>query len=76
MDVVRLMPLIGLALWMIPLFWPVPSQAPGPESAAAMSTSVALQYIFGVWGAVVGLAWRLGRATRRAGDPATSDGAD
>ncbi|MEM7519970.1 MAG: hypothetical protein AAF307_02935 [Pseudomonadota bacterium] len=76
MDVVRLLPLIGLALWMIPLFWPLPGPDMEAQTVDAMSTSLALQYIFGVWVGLVMLAWLLGRATTRTVDQAKSDGVD
>lgn len=41
-DLVRMVPLIGLFLWAVPLLW-------GHEGEAAVSTSTAMIYIFGVW---------------------------
>ena len=46
MDALRLLPVLGLALWMVPLIWPVPSAEP---EAQAIPMSVALRYVFGVW---------------------------
>ena len=46
MDAARLLPLLGVVLWLIPLLWP--QRDPAGE-AAAVSTSNAILYIFGVW---------------------------
>lgn len=69
MDAIRLLPLLGLGLWMVALLWPV------PESSAAgggpsVPTSAALTYIFGVWMGLVILGWFLWRKTTRFNDPA------
>lgn len=59
-DAIRLLPLLGLLLWMLPLIWPVPS---GEEGSDVISTSVALRYLFGVWIAMVLFGWLLWRRT-------------
>lgn len=46
MDAARLLPLLGVLLWLIPLLWP--QRDPAGE-VAAVSTSSAILYIFGVW---------------------------
>lgn len=55
MDALRVLPFLGLALWMVPLLWPL---GPGPEgpppgtgagTTPGMTTADALRYIFGVW---------------------------
>lgn len=46
MDAARLLPLLGVLLWLIPLLWP--QRDPAGE-VVAVSTSVAVLYIFGVW---------------------------
>ncbi len=76
MDAVRLLPFLGLMLWMVPLLWPVPEILPDatsetPEPAIAMS--VALRYLFGVWALLILATWALWRRTR---DVASGDGAD
>jgi len=43
-DAARLIPCIGVILWLLPLAWPVASQGEG-ESVGASG----LLYIFGVW---------------------------
>lgn len=57
MDAVRLLPLLGVALWMVPLMWPMPDDAGG---GGGIATSAALRYLFGVWLMLVimrGLLW-------------------
>ena len=58
MDALRILPVIGLMLWMLPLFWPV-----GDEAAEPIKGSSAIIYIFVVWclliGAALGLSLRL-----------------
>ncbi|MGH1465043.1 MAG: hypothetical protein ACRBBQ_06750 [Cognatishimia sp.] len=39
---IRVLPVVGLGLWLVPLFWPV-------EGESNVSTSNALIYLFGVW---------------------------
>ena len=67
MDAVRLLPFLGLMLWMVPLLWPVPD--PGllaieGDAAPAMPMSVALRYLFGVWALLILAGWALWRRTR------------
>ncbi|MFT6673850.1 MAG: hypothetical protein ACJAVM_000021 [Sulfitobacter sp.] len=75
MDAVRLLPLLGLCLWMVPLLWPVPMPDPvlaegaisatmSPAMPPTMPMSAALRYIFGIWFALVIAAWALWRHTR------------
>ncbi len=45
MDALRLIPFLGLMLWMLPLFWPLPE--PGATGAIPMSTAVT--YVFVIW---------------------------
>lgn len=45
MDAFRLVALLGVVLWLIPVTWPN-ATAPGVE---AMTMSHALFYVFGVW---------------------------
>ena len=49
MDAVRLLPLLGLVLWMIPLLWP----SAGDPSGATVPMSRALLYIFAVWAVLI-----------------------
>ncbi|MGC1495090.1 MAG: hypothetical protein WA790_04725 [Sulfitobacter sp.] len=57
-DAVLFLPLLGLALWMVPLMWP----AQGDTNPMPLST--ALQYIFGIWIFLVLSVWALWRRTR------------
>ena len=59
MDAVRLLPLLGLALWMLPLLWSLPQ-----ETGEPMPIGAALRYIFGVWILMVLAGWALWRRTR------------
>jgi len=56
-DAARLLPLLGLILWLIPLLWP-------REPGAAQETSFALLYIFGVWAGLILLSLVLSRRLR------------
>lgn len=69
MDAIRLLPILGLMLWMVPLFWPVAQ--PGVEAAPeAVPMSVALKYLFGVWVLLVLASWLLWRRTGKGrGEP-------
>lgn len=50
-DVARILPLLGIVLWLLPLLWP----GSGEDAA---TTAAAVQYIFGVWIFLIGLtAW-------------------
>ncbi|MEM9968289.1 MAG: hypothetical protein AAF755_09335 [Pseudomonadota bacterium] len=68
MDAIRLLPLLGLALWMVPLMWPLPQEAVSPARAdpSGLPTSAALRYVFAVWVGLALAAWLLWRRTRRA----------
>ena len=44
-DAVRLLPILGLILWMVPLLWPVADET----AAGGVKTSSALLYLFAVW---------------------------
>lgn len=64
MDAIRLLPVLGLLLWMVPLFWPMAQ--PGVDGAPeAVPMSVALKYLFGVWVCLVLAAWLLWRRTAK-----------
>jgi len=63
MDALRFLPFLGLALWMVPLLWPV-SDVAAQDGAAPMPLSTALRYIFGIWAMLVLAAWALWRRTR------------
>lgn len=71
MDAVRLLPFLGLGLWMVPLMWRLPGAA---SEAEATSIGDALIYIFGVWGMLVLVALLLWGKTREAVENTTDDG--
>ena len=60
LDAARLWPLLGLALWMVPLMWPRPESAADP-----MPMSAALSYLFGVWAVLILGSWLLWRRVGR-----------
>jgi ABC-type nickel/cobalt efflux system permease component RcnA len=62
MDAMRVLPVVGLCLWLVPMMWPV-GVAQGDSSA--VSTSAALRYIFCIWILLSVGAWLLWRRTRR-----------
>jgi hypothetical protein len=70
MDALRLLPVLGLCLCMVPLLWPLPNDQTSPQ--AGMPMSAALKYLFGVWCLLVLAAWALWRRTRETAlaDPA------
>lgn len=57
MDALRLLPVLGVLLWLLPLFWPADNtQADG---TAPVMMSVAVTYVFFVWVALIALAFSL-----------------
>ena len=79
MDAVRLLPLLVLAFWMVPLLWPVPEILPDatPETTEpAIAMSVALRYLFGVWALLILATWALWRRTRDVASGEAADHAD
>ena len=64
MDAARVMPILAIFLWCLPLVWPQTGED-------AVSSATALIYIFVVWGLVIVLAWGLSRALRHAMDDGT-----
>lgn len=59
MDAVRLVPVLGLGLWLLPLMW---SQPADPGGGVQLST--ALTYLFGVWIGLVAAVFLLWLRTR------------
>lgn len=69
MDAVRLLPLVGMILWMVPVLWPVADVGLTNEVAPAPRTvnmSQAITYVFCVWIILIlctaGLWARLGKS--------------
>lgn len=54
MDAARLLPVLGVVLWTIPLLW-----RQGPDHGIA--TSTAILYLFGAWLVLAGLALMISR---------------
>ncbi len=69
-DASRLLPLLGLALLLVPLLW-VGSGEPG-----GVANSAALRYVFAVWGILVACALLLLCLIRPADEPDGSAGSD
>ncbi|MGR3379295.1 hypothetical protein [Salipiger abyssi] len=70
-DAARVLPFIGMLLWLVPLLW-------AEEGAAAVRSSSAILYLFGVWallvlGAVV-LSSRLAAQGRYGAEPGGEGG--
>lgn len=55
MDAARMLPIVGILLWALPLLW-------GHGADQAVTTSGAMRYIFGIWVLLVVLA--LGLSSR------------
>lgn len=68
-DAARLLPLVGLVLWVIPLLW---------RSGTAESTSngSALLYVFGVWVLLIICAAAIIRALQVNDEPSEAESAD
>lgn len=72
MDAVRLLPVLGLCLWLVPVLWPRSAES----ADAAVSTSTALLYIFSIWLGLCLISWIFWLRTRRdvsvQSDPSTA----
>ena len=64
-DAARLLPLLGAALFAVPLLWPV---APDGDPARQMPTSAALFYIFAVWAGLIVVNAVFAWLSRRSGE--------
>ena len=45
LDALRLLPVLGVVLWMLPVLWPTGLD----ETTAPVSMSMAMLYVFSVW---------------------------
>lgn len=76
-DGLRLLPMLGLWLFMVPLLWPA-GPGPHPEGMTAVPMSTALIYIFSIWCGLTILCGLLSirhsRDERRDPDATTPDG--
>jgi len=73
MDAVRLLPFVGLALWMLPLLWSgaAPQGVPETAQGAPMRSSTALLFVFGVWCVLITVGFVLTRKTQGSGTTAS-----
>ncbi len=62
-DAARLVPILGLLLWLVPLLWPT-------EGDSRTSMSTAIIYLFGVWIALVILKFFIALPLRNASSEA------
>ena len=72
MDAVRLLPLLGFMLWLLPTLWTV-SDADGVEP---VKMSQAIKYVFGVWLVMIaccGIFWRFLVGTGQPSDRTGND---
>jgi hypothetical protein len=53
MDFARLLPLLGILLWLVPLLWPQSDAGGTPPEGVGLSMSSAILYIFGVWAVLI-----------------------
>ena len=66
-DALRMLPVLGAVLWLLPLF------LSGPEGGAPGNAAM-LVYLFGVWIGLILLAWILSRNLRFDASEETRDG--
>ena len=62
MDAAKLLPLLGVLLFSVPLLWPTR----GDEGVVPVPMSVAVTYVFGIWVSLIALAVLFGVAARQA----------
>lgn len=62
MDALRLLPVLGALLWLLPLFWPTEAVVSGAGGIVTMSA--AMIYVFGVWGVLIVISFALRRVLR------------
>ena len=60
MDALRLLPILGVMLWTLPIFWPSGEDATAASNPVPMSNAVL--YVFAVWVALIALAFGLWRS--------------
>ena len=53
LDAARVLPLLGAALFMVPLLWPRPDPAAAPGAPDPLPMSTAVIYVFGVWAGLI-----------------------
>ncbi|MEO0402689.1 MAG: hypothetical protein AAF214_09975 [Pseudomonadota bacterium] len=57
MDALRILPVVGVMLWLLPVFWP--TAADGPDAPAPLAMSNAVIYVFAVWVGLIAAAFAL-----------------
>lgn len=62
MDALRLLPFLGVLLWLFPLFWPASQDE--TAQAASIPMSAAVIYVFGVWTLLIAASFALRRILR------------
>mmetsp|Transcript_23274 Transcript_23274/g.40202 ORF Transcript_23274/g.40202 Transcript_23274/m.40202 type:complete len:103 (+) Transcript_23274:1842-2150(+) len=62
MDALRLLPVLGVLLWLFPLFWPASQDEAG--GAEPMTMSAAVIYVFVVWMVLIAASFALRRILR------------
>ncbi|MEL7091943.1 MAG: hypothetical protein AAFN94_09445 [Pseudomonadota bacterium] len=67
MDALRLLPILGVMLFMLPLFWP----SGADDAVASVPMSRAITYVFVVWAVLIAVALLLWRALWLTGGPVT-----
>lgn len=71
MDALRLLPIVGLLLWLFPVFWP--NAKDGPDAPASVSMSGAVTYVFLVWVVLIlsalALWWVLSKRSGEVAEP-------
>jgi hypothetical protein len=63
MDAARLLPLLGILLFVIPLLWPVPD--PDVPGSDGVPMSSAMIYMFAAWAAMIVVIALFGLSSRR-----------
>ncbi len=69
-DAQRLLPVLGMLLWMVPVLWPT------RDETGHVTMSAAIYYVFGVWCVLIGLSFGLWRGLKRKADDSTDQGGD
>lgn len=69
-DAQRLLPVLGMLLWMVPVLWPT------RDETGHVTMSAAIYYVFGVWCVLIGLSFGLWRGLKRKTGDSTDQGGD
>lgn len=64
MDVARLLPLLGVLLFAVPLLWPGPESSAAGGGSGVVAMSDAMIYIFGVWAVLIAASVAFGIGVR------------